>query len=145
MKTEPPPIAVHNRQRKARLNLPEMQEFAMRALTRVWRVRRASSRLTSLPCIDIVFISDRPMAQLHRQFMKADGPTDVITFQHGEIVISLETAMRQAHAFHTSRQYELRLYLIHGLLHLAGWDDRVPTDARSMARLQEKILTRLSA
>ena len=81
------------------------------------------------------------MASLHRQFLNQTGPTDVLTFQHGEIFISVETARRHARVFGNSLARELRLYIVHGLLHLQGFDDRKRTDARKMERMQERILT----
>ncbi len=74
--------------------------------------------------------------------MQIAGPTDVITFQHGEIFISVETAQRQAESFATSLEHELRLYLVHGLLHLHGFDDRDPDARRRMHSTQEKIVAR---
>ena len=85
------------------------------------------------------------MASLHRQFLNQSGPTDVLTFQHGEIFISIETARRQARAFGNSLTRELRLYIVHGLLHLHGFDDRKRTDARKMERIQKRILAAATA
>ncbi len=72
--------------------------------------------------------------------MQIPGPTDVITFQHGEIFISAETACRRAKTHRTSLGQELRLYLVHGLLHLHGFDDRDPASAARMHRVQERIV-----
>lgn len=80
------------------------------------------------------------MALLHRKFLGLAGPTDVLTFQHGEIFISAETARRHARAFGNSLMRELKLCIVHGLLHLHGFDDRTPTEARRMKTAQEKIL-----
>ena len=74
--------------------------------------------------------------------MNDPSPTDVITFQHGEIVISVETAKRQARQFATSLDHELRLYLVHGLLHLHGFDDKTAAGAREMKRVQDKLAAR---
>jgi probable rRNA maturation factor len=68
----------------------------------------------------------------------------VLTFQHGEILISAETARRQARTFGNSLARELRLYVVHGLLHLHGLDDRSEADARRMKATQEKILAATS-
>ena len=76
---------------------------------------------------------------MHRRFLHIEGPTDVITFQHGEIFIGVETARRQARVFRTSLQHELHLYLVHGLLHLRGFDDKDSSSARVMRLIQEKI------
>jgi probable rRNA maturation factor len=76
--------------------------------------------------------------------MHEPGPTDVITFHHGEIFISAETARSNAGLFGTKLARELRLYIVHGLLHLHGFDDRNPAGARKMKTVQGKILARAS-
>ena len=82
------------------------------------------------------------MSRLHREFLSQTGPTDVLTFHHGEIFISVEMAKRQARVFGNSLVRELQLYIVHGLLHLHGFDDRTPAEARKMEEIQEKILNR---
>ena len=72
--------------------------------------------------------------------MHESGPTDVLTFQHGEIFISVETAKRHARSFDTTLGHELRLYLVHGLLHLHGFDDHTETGAQKMQKTQDRIL-----
>jgi probable rRNA maturation factor len=105
---------------------------------------RKEDVLTELPEIGVVLLSDRRMAELHKRFLNETGPTDVITFQHGEVVISAETARRQARAFGTTLEEELSLYIVHGLLHLCGFDDRTPKGAAEMKRLQEKLVAKIS-
>jgi len=136
-----PDIFVCNRQRKIRVNVAELQDFATRAVRKSLQLR--DEKNTDLRRLDAVFvwlISDRRMASLHRKFMNQTGPTDVLTFRHGEIFISVETAKRHARAFGTLLASELRLYIAHGLLHLHGFDDRMQRGAREMERTQEKIL-----
>jgi probable rRNA maturation factor len=133
-----PSIIVHDRQRRLTIDRGDLQSFAERALDCCRRQK--SSGLAELSEIDVIVVSDRRMAQLHRRFMGIDGPTDVITFQHGEIFLSVETAKRQAASYRTSLRHEMRLYLVHGLLHLAGYDDRKPAERRRMERVQEKIV-----
>jgi probable rRNA maturation factor len=94
----------------------------------------------SLSDIDVVLISDKRMSALHRRFMNIAGPTDVITFQHGEIFISVETARRQARELGASTAQEIELYIVHGLLHLAGFDDNTADAARVMRRMQARIV-----
>ncbi len=126
------PITVRNLQRTIRMNCSALQQFAERALGKIPN--------HSLGQIDVLLISDRRMATLHRQFMNIPGPTDVITFQHGEIFISVETAKRNARRFHSSIENEVKLYLVHGLLHLSGYDDKTAADARKMERAQARII-----
>jgi probable rRNA maturation factor len=133
-------IAVQNRQRAVRVDVGELHEFAERALRESLRSRGAFEQLSE---ITIVLVSDRKIAELHRRFMNIAGATDVITFQHGEVFISAETARRQAKQFRTTTLHEIRLYLVHGLLHLHGFDDTTPAAARRMARMQERIIRRV--
>jgi probable rRNA maturation factor len=81
------------------------------------------------------------MARLHRQFLGVPGPTDVLTFHHGEIVISAETARRQARALGNTTEDELRLYILHGLLHLCGFDDKSARARAAMHQVQEQLLS----
>jgi probable rRNA maturation factor len=98
--------------------------------------------LSELEEISAAIVSDRAIAGLHRTFMQIPGPTDVITFQHGEIVVSADTAAGCALEFGHTLETELLLYLIHGLLHLQGFDDHTDADRGVMTRLQETILPR---
>ena len=136
-----PDISVRNLQRKIAVNVAELQNFAVKALRRCLQLRkRKPTDLDKLHVVLVWLISDRRMAQLHRKFMHQTGPTDVLTFQHGEIFISVETAKRHARAFGNSPASELRLYIVHGLLHLHGFDDQTQTGARKMHEMQEEIL-----
>ena len=138
---ETPRIQVHNLQRKIPVNISELQEFAAKAVRHCLDSRkRKQTDLRKLHDIFVWLISDRRMVRLHRQFLGQTAPTDVLTFQHGEIFISVETAKRHARLFGNSIMRELQLYVIHGVLHLQGFDDRTQAEARKMRRTQEKIL-----
>ncbi len=140
-----PRILVQNRQRMIRVDVPPLQDFAERALRECLTIRATSpGLLATLSEVGIILISDRRMAQLHRQYLRLAGPTDVITFQHGEVFISAETARRQARAFRSSTEREIQLYLIHGLLHLHGLDDQTEKAAKAMGKVQDRIVARLS-
>jgi probable rRNA maturation factor len=102
--------------------------------------RKRSTDLMRLKEVFVFLISDRRMSRLHRQFFGETGPTDVLTFQHGEIFISVETAKRHARAFGNPLAREVQLYIVHALLHLHGFDDRTPTESRKMKTAQQKIL-----
>lgn len=138
--TTQPQIEVRNLQRKFRVNLSTLQQFAQRALRLCLQTPGHATTLHQLPDISVLLISDRRMAGLHRQFLHQSGATDVITFQHGEIFVSAEMASRQARQFGNSLLRELQLYIVHGLLHLHGFDDRNKTDARKMKKMQKRIL-----
>jgi len=138
-------IVLSNRQRKVRLKLAALREFAKKAQTECLKLpRQGQGVLLDLPEVSVVLVSDKRIAAIHAEFMDAPDPTDVITFQHGEIVISVETAKRQARAYQTSIEHELRLYLVHGLLHLSGYNDKTAKGSAEMKRLQEGIVRRLA-
>ena len=136
-----PEISVHNLQRKISVNVAQLEKFAGNAVQHSLQLHpRERTDLRKLSEIFIWLISDRRMAVLHRKFLGQSGPTDVLTFQHGEIFISVDTARRQARAFESSLLRELKLYIVHGLLHLHGFDDRTQAEVRKMKKAQEKIL-----
>jgi len=136
-----PQITVRNVQRKISVNVTELEKFARNAVDNSLQLHQHKrTDLRKLSEIFISLISDRRMVLLHRKFLGQSGSTDVLTFQHGEIFISVETARRHARAFGNSLTRELKLYIVHGLLHLHGFDDQTPAQARKMNTLQEKIL-----
>ena len=137
----PPSITIQNVQRSASVSTPKLQRFAAIACKLVWQIGRPKSEIASLTQIYVLIVSDRRMTTLHKEFCEIPGATDVLTFQHGEIVISVDTALVQARMFHTSVTSEIQLYLLHGLLHLAGFDDVTPSQRHQMHQLQKKLMT----
>jgi probable rRNA maturation factor len=138
-----PRVKVRNLQRTVPIDVADLEHFATKAVRCCVALhRRKPTDLTKLREVFILLISDRRMASLHRQFLNQSGPTDVLTFQHGEIFICAETARRNALAFRDSLERELQLYIVHGLLHLHGFDDQRGADARKMKVMQERILAK---
>ena len=99
--------------------------------------------LGDLEEVEISIVSDAVIAQVHEDFMDVPGATDVITFAHGEIVISAETALEYGAKYEHSFEKELMLYIIHGLLHLAGHEDEDPGERAVMEGIQTRILDRV--
>src|SRR4051812_24297200 len=100
-------ITVINRQRAVRIDLESLRHFAEIALIECLKLqKRKLGSLADLPEVSVVLVSDRRIAEIHVRFMNDPSPTDVITFDHGEIVISAETAKRQARQFGTSLVHE---------------------------------------
>lgn len=136
-----PQVCVRNLQRKIKVNAPVLEQFAGRAAAAAASLGRPSQQAVSLPDeIFVMLISDKRMSELHQRFLNEAGPTDVITFQHGEIFISAPTAQRQARQFGTSTRHEIELYIAHGLLHLAGFDDHAPGERAKMRVAEAAIL-----
>ena len=107
-----------------------------------------ASRKSKIPTgeLSLVFLTDPALAQLHADFLADPTPTDVITFEGdptqgtaGEICVSVDAALRQVG---TRRDFsaELTLYLIHGWLHLAGYDDLQPAKKRLMRRAEARAM-----
>ena len=135
-----PKITVRNLQRGFRVEIAPLRHFAESALGICVQLKK-NSALTAFDQISVLLISDRRMAALHRQFLQTEGTTDVVTFQHGEIFISAETARQNAARFGKGTlRRELCLYIVHGLLHLDGFDDTTTAGAKEMKTTQEKIL-----
>ncbi len=96
--------------------------------------------LASLPAIEITILGERAMAKVHRNFLSISGATDVITFPYGEILVCAPVAAARASDFSHGITEELAIYIIHGLLHLSGFDDRTKPDAKEMDAVQQEIL-----
>jgi probable rRNA maturation factor len=107
--------------------------------------KKKHAELATLPAVEISILGARAMAKVHRDFLGIPGPTDVITFPYGEILVCAPVAAQRAREFGHDTTTELALYLIHGLLHLSGHDDTSPAQARRMAATQEKILQKILA
>lgn len=138
-------VEIINRQRKRRLNSKHWREFAERALRAIVKDRRDTT---------IVFVSNGAMKKLNQQFRRRDYATDVLSFpiQHepfeeemktnlGEVVISLDRAAAQAKENGLPFTNEVEQLILHGLLHLCGYDHE--TDNGEMNRLELKLRRKL--
>ena len=97
--------------------------------------------------LSIVFLTDAALARLHGEFMDDPSATDVITFEGnpllgmaGEICVSADTAAAYAKAHRHDFSTELTLYVVHGWLHLAGYDDLVSAKKRAMRRAEARAM-----
>jgi probable rRNA maturation factor len=134
-------VTVRNLQRKVPIDTTDLEKFAEKAAKICVRLpQKQPTDLEHLREVSVLIVSDRKIASLHRRFMHQSGPTDVITFQHGEIFISAETARRNAGRFGNDLGRELQVCIVHGLLHLHGYDDRDQARARKMESTQREIL-----
>lgn len=136
-------IQIFNRQRLVRFDLAWLRQFASAALHDLEEAGlRAGQPLAALEEVEASVVSDRTIAAVHWKFMKISGPADVITFAHGEIVIGAQTAARQAREYGHPLEHELGLYVIHGLLHLNGYDDNTAPERAAMEEAQSSLLGR---
>jgi len=104
--------------------------------------------------LSILFVTDRRIRQINKKFLNHDFATDVIAFPYslkglggeadpfGDIYVSLDTAAREARKGGYSALQELALYCLHGMLHLAGYDDHGPKNREKMFAAQKSIFKR---
>lgn len=100
--------------------------------------------------LSVALVDDSTIARIHCDFMDDPSPTDVITFpadpsmaSAGEIIVSVDHARQRSAELAEPFSRELTLYLVHGWLHLAGYDDRQPEDRKIMRAAEQKALTLL--
>ncbi len=101
--------------------------------------------------VNLLLVDDAAIRELNRRFLNHDWATDCITFpmersEHaleGEIVVSAQTACRQAPQYGLTPEEELLLYVIHGALHLVGYEDTSETARAEMEARQHDYLARL--
>lgn len=96
--------------------------------------------------LEIVFLSDPAIKRINKKYKGRSASTDVLSFDLGacgHILISSDTALKNSITFHTSFEKELVLYLIHGILHLFGYDDHAPSQKKRMSEKENAILEKL--
>ena len=99
--------------------------------------------------ISIILSNDKKLLKLKKQYFQMDVLTDIITFNleengdpiEGEIYISLNRVSENAREFKQNIEIELKRVIIHGLLHLLGYDDQTPKDKKEMTRLEDHYLS----
>jgi probable rRNA maturation factor len=113
------------------------------------RALRAAGRVGGL--VEIALVNDTEIRRLNRAFRGVGRRTDVLAFALeisqargglvGQIVVSVDTARRQSRRLGVPLDLELQLLVTHGILHLIGYDDRDPVEARLMHGREREILT----
>jgi len=133
-------VAVSNRQRRVRVSTPRLRATAEAALRALGRADLH---------VDVAVVDDPVMRRLNARYLRRRTTTDVLAFDleapgpsrlMGEVIVCADTARRQARRVGVSVALELDLLVVHGLLHLAGWDDHEPREARLMHEREREIL-----
>lgn len=148
----PPPVGpdslleLRNRQKVCALELRVFRKIIL-ALLKDLAVKRFE--------LGVRLVESKEMTDMNNEYLCHAGSTDVITFNYssrphpkviqGDIVICMTDAVQQARRFCTSWQAELVRYLIHGVLHLQGYDDRRPSDRRRMKSAEERLLREMES
>ncbi len=132
--------AVSNRQRRVRISTPRLRATAESALGALGRADRD---------VHVSVVDDAAIRRLNSRYLRRRTTTDVLAFDLdvpgpsrllGEVIVSADTARRQARQAGVPVALELDLLVVHGLLHLAGWDDHEPREARLMHERAREIL-----
>ena len=143
-----PRIQVYDRQSACSISSLFVETLKRAGVAVLEEIERAGLARVSPPdSVEVSLISDREISLVHAQFMDNPDPTDVITFPYGsegEILISAETALRQAKELNSQLEQEITLYLVHGILHLVGYEDGTESSRNEMDALQERLLADLS-
>jgi len=151
-------ITIKNFQKKIPINPKRIKKTILKVLSKEdaspVRNTKSSTRRNKISNgarksgeITICFVSDKKIKELNLKFLQKNRPTDVLAFDISktkdsgqmlaDIIISTDTAIRNSKIFKTTHLYELRLYLVHGLLHLLGYDHSNPRQ-RQLMRQKER-------
>ncbi|MEO7297585.1 MAG: rRNA maturation RNase YbeY [Verrucomicrobiota bacterium] len=140
-------LCLRNRQRTRKIDLRLLRKITLGLLKEILREPQFE--------LGIHLVAAKEMAMVNENFLHHRGSTDVITFDygqraasmhllHGEIFISIDDAVSQAKEFRATWQSELIRYVVHGILHLKGFDDLLPSARHKMKREENRLLTELS-
>ena len=141
-------ILIKNQQKIIKINQRKIEEIIKKVLLHLKVDERTE--------ISVLFTDDKFIRTLNNKYRGIDKPTDVLSFSLqegavkspeiesdkplGDIIISAETAQRQADTLNHSIEKELTVLLIHGLLHLIGYDHEEEKDYKIMREKESEIL-----
>ena len=89
--------------------------------------------------LSVAVIGDKEMIKLNKKHRNRNYTTDVLAFDYGEIIVCLDQAKRQAKELNNALKKELSILLVHGILHLAGYDDETKKDFNKMLKKQKEV------
>jgi probable rRNA maturation factor len=143
-------VVIANRQRTKKVQGRRLKQIVEALLRDELEIREAE--------LGIHLVGAREMARVNWQFLRHEGSTDVITFDHldpaapgpklrlhGELFICVDDAVAQAREFGTTWQEEVVRYAVHGGLHLLGYDDLKPAWRRKMKRQENRLVKVLAS
>jgi probable rRNA maturation factor len=143
-------LTIQNRQRTRAINSRQLRQIVLTLLAEFLEIKEAE--------LGITLVAAPEMTRLNESFLQHEGSTDVITFDyrelrtwnlelgtviHGEIFVCVDEAILQARRFRTTWQSEVVRYVLHGILHLLGYDDHRVADRRKMKRAENRVLNAL--
>ena len=122
-------------------------KYGGRRITNAWLREVAEGESCRLGDINIIFCSDTYLLDINLQYLGHNYYTDIITFDYsekpvvsGDLFISIDTVRANAEFYGTSFDEELHRVIVHGLLHLIGFDDHSEEDSALMRQMENKSL-----
>ncbi|GAA4309070.1 rRNA maturation RNase YbeY [Nibribacter koreensis] len=120
--------------------------------TKEWLQKIISNYSFELESLNYIFCSDEYLHQMNVDYLDHDTLTDVITFDNsdiegvieGDVFISIDRVVDNAHSFNITPERELQRVMVHGLLHLLGFDDKSPELKKLMKSKEDECLSLLS-
>ena len=137
-------IEINNKTR-SKINLNIVKKTTEQFL-KIYQKNKVNCKTREDQNISIAFVGDTVIQKLNKQYRKKDKITDVLTFRDddnclGEIIINYAQIKRQAIQFQTTNNKELIFILVHGLLHLIGYNDDTDRGAKKMEELGNEFIT----
>ena len=139
-------LTLNNRQRTRRINVRRLRQTIETLLTDELKLQAYE--------LSVQFVDAREITGFNEEFLGHAGSTDVITFNylarrsrtriHGDVLVCVDEAVEQARVFGTTWQTELLRYVVHGVLHLIGYNDNTAAARQAMKRHENALVRRLS-
>lgn len=152
-------VEVINRQRKIRISLKKVISRIRKILRFLYETKNkklidVAGKNTVL--VSVIFVGDRKMKELNFKYRGKNSTTDVLSFPYlvkepsgsvflGEIIIDLKKVFSQARQYNVTGWQELDRVLVHGILHLIGYDHEKTSQALKMRRIEKEILKHLQS
>ena len=128
-------VTINNQQNKLIIHTEKIKRLAQKVI--------AQEKKNMAGQINICFTDDTGIKKINAKFLGIKEPTDVLAFDNrgknknemtADIIISAQTAQKNAREFDTCPEYELKLYLVHGILHILGYDDGNRAESKLMRK-----------
>jgi len=131
-------VFIRSDQKRIKINKPKVKALILSILKEEEKIGE----------ISVMFVGDEEIKELNFKYRKKKKPTDVLAFPQdspliGDVVISIDTASRQAKMQHHSINDELSFLLIHGTLHLLGYDHHQDRERKIMFKKQDEYFQKL--
>lgn len=138
------------------VNLPDYPFNGRKVIRSLARMVKKVEKVKGRHVLSVIFVNEEEMHQINKQYRNIDRSTDVISFAEvdsgyvhlpyelGDIFVNTDRVKSQADSYGHSEKREFAFLILHGMLHLLGYDHQTETDEKRMFALQDEILNRLA-